>query len=210
VVQQNLDLKPETIKTYELVWERRLNRQLFAVASLYHYKMHDLIDQVEDSLTGQSVFENVSRAITTGASGELSLDLSGDRDLSLSYSYQYAKDPDRKVHLTNSPEHLIQVRASTPLVERFRLSATGRWESSRTTVDDTRTNPFFLASANLLFRPAGTRPSNSTSFWRRTQMALMVDNLFNNGYELPAGTEQMQAALPQYGRRITLKLSVEW
>jgi iron complex outermembrane receptor protein len=207
-VQQNPDLKPEKMRTYEAVWEKRVSRRVFVSASLYHYRIRDLIDQVEDTVTEVSEFANVSRTITTGAAADLSLELPGDRDVYFSYSYQDARDPGRQVHLTNSPFHLAQARVSTPIARYFRLSATGRYESARTTVKDTRTPPFFLASASLSFRPVNPLHPSAASFWQKSQLTLTVDNLFNNGYELPGGTEHTQAALPQYGRWVTLKLSV--
>ena len=206
-VQLNPDLDPETMRTYELVWEGRISSRLYASSSLYHYRIRNLIDQVEDTLTGISEFQNVSRTVATGVSADLSVDLPGGRDACLSYSCQDADDPNDDVDLTNSPYHTVQFRASTPLAHYFRFSATGRYESARKTVHGTKTDPFFLASATLSFRPVCTHHLSSFGPLNHTLITLTVDNLFNNGYELPGGTEHYQLALPQYGRTIALKLS---
>ena len=207
-VQQNPDLESENLRMYEAVWESRISRRLYASASIFHYRMHNLIDQVEDTLSGISMFENVTRTYASGVGVDLNVELPHGWDAYISYGYQDAYDPELDIHLTNSPRHIFNGSASAPLARFFRLSAIGRWESEPTTVHAPKTDPFFLASATLSFQPSRRQSTEAAPVWQNLRLTLSINNLFDTEYELPAGTEHTQTALPQYGRQVSMKLSL--
>lgn len=71
----NPDLKPEKIRTTEVVWEQRLGSGLFGIVSLYHYDMKNLIDQTIAPSDSLVQFQNISQVKANGLELELNAHL---------------------------------------------------------------------------------------------------------------------------------------
>ncbi len=192
----NPNLKPERIETAEAVWEQRLGPSLFGTVSLYQSRFRDLIEQTTDPTTSLLQFQNMESATARGVELELKARLAGGLDAYGSYCFQRAKNSRSGATLTNSPEHIAKLGVSHPLRWGLFASVDLLYETSRLTVQDTRTDPYFLANATLTFEPKGSP----------LRLQFQVHNLFNTSYALPGGYEHIQAAIPQDGRNFAARV----
>lgn len=195
-IKPNLNLKSEEIRTLELSWEQGLKKNLFGFASVYSYRMKNLIDWVLDPIDEHTQAQNIGRIRAWGIELGLQAQLGGEARGHLSYSWQDAKNQDSGSRLTNSPVHLLKGGLILPVLKYFYASALFQYESARLTVYGTRTEPFFLTHLTL----------TSLRLADHFSLSLQVRNLFDTHYSHPGGPEHIQPALRQNGREVSLRL----
>lgn len=197
--KSNPNLQPEKIKTFEVIWEQRLTRDLLGSASVYSYRMRNLIDQCVDPSDDLIYFKNTGRVNASG----LELELNARTKMGLSgyvnYVYQNARDADTEEKLTNSPSHIFKLGLSNPVFWGFRLTTQAVYETHRITVYGTKTDPFLLANLNLSTEP----------LLDHVKLSLLIKNLLDVEYKTPGGYEHLQDAIPQDGRNIVVKVSYD-
>lgn len=193
--QANPNLEPETIQTVEAIWERRLSSIWHASAGGYVFEIEDLIDQVEDA-DGFIRFHNVSGASGRGVDLEIKGRWSSGWTASAGASLQRTVEKASDARLTNSPSEQVKLALSAPLGSAFRLSGSLLYETSRRTVQDTRTDAYWLANTNLSYRPAR---------WP-VDVELQVRNLLDESYAYPGGLEHRQDSIAQDGRTYAIRL----
>ncbi len=207
----NPDLKPERVETIEAVWEQRLSPGLFGSVSLYRSRVHDLIDQQvvppppSDGVVlftlidgGVYQFRNAGTACAQGVEVEVQARRPSGLLAYASGAYQDATDEATGERLTNSPEWQVKLGASYPFARDWVLSANLLAESSRRTVQDTRTAQALVADAVLAWAPEHLP----------LRLELQVRNLFDETYSHPAGFEHVQDRIVQDGRSWALR--AEW
>src|SRR5207249_3545178 len=107
-VQGESDLGPETITTYELVYEQGFGEHLRASISGFYNQMDDLI-----RLNPVYLFTNLDRATAKGTELELEgrwYDLVGR----ISYTFQSTEDRMTGQVLSDSPHHLFKLNLNVP------------------------------------------------------------------------------------------------
>lgn len=197
-------LRPERLTMSEFIWMQRVNRAVLLTASVFHYRVKDLIDVVVDGAT----YENREKVRAEGA--ELTLDVrpSVATRAYLNYTYQHAVSVNGS-HLTNSPRHMVKGGFGAELSRLVTGGLEARYEASRLTVQGTETDPFAVANLNISLHPFG-KPAGSGSLMSRVEFGFRIENLFNSRYAYPAGTEHLQDAIQQDGRtfvaRVTARL----
>ncbi len=195
--KSNPDLKPERIRTYELIIERRIDENFFGVLSLYNYKMEDLIDPVLDPEDSLWQFQNAGCVEAKGAELEFHSWLKNGLRGFLSLSIQKAVDAHTDSTLSNSPSFMAKAGVVFPVL-RFLFVATDLiYETERITVYRTRTKPYLLVNLNISTR----------RLWNHLEASLRVENLFDVKYEHPGGYEHRQDAIEQDGRNFRFKIS---
>jgi outer membrane receptor protein involved in Fe transport len=202
--QRNPSLRPERIRTLELEAQRRVSNPLLVAASLYSFRMFDLIDQVAFDSEGTLRFENVAAVEARGV--EVQVDAVPDGPITgrLLYAVQRAEDRGTGSRMSNSPEHIAQAIATATSVGGLRAAVTTRYESGRGTLVGTSTEPFTRTDLTLAYAPMLDR-----RWWRSGgEIALRATNLFGERYAAPAGFEHAQAAIAQPGRQLSLR--VDW
>lgn len=192
----NLNLAPEKIRTVELVWQHKLNRNLFGFVSLFNYRMTDLIDLWIDPEDELFQYINLNKVNANGIETGLNFRLDEGLMGTLSYSFQNAKDFDSKQKLSNSPNHMLKAKLSVPVLNYFRFSAQFFYETSRFTVYETQTESHILTHVNLTTIP----------LFNHFKLSFLVRNLFNTTYAYPAGLEHWQEAIIQDGRNFILRM----
>ena len=111
--------------------ERRLAKGLEVVATLYHYRLRDLIQGIADA-DGTTLFQNISSTHATGAEFEL-----GGRPLDWlhfagSWSVQRAADADEGFTAVNSPRNMAKFRAAVPVfTDKLHFTGAFRYLSAR-------------------------------------------------------------------------------
>ncbi|NJD06624.1 MAG: TonB-dependent receptor, partial [Methylococcaceae bacterium] len=117
----NSNLKPETIETFEFVWEQAIGEHLRLHLSPFYYRLKDIISlnayTVRDPVTGtdSSYKQYTNNPGTMGAAG-VEAQLIGHWEQvegRLSYSFQDARSGGKG--LPNSPNHMVKFNLSAPI-----------------------------------------------------------------------------------------------
>jgi len=192
----NPQLKPEEIKTYELVFEQYLGEHVRMTATAFYYRINDLISQQpEDDLL---IFRNVENIQATG--GELEVEGKWNNGLSgrISYSYQEAKDKQTENGLTNSPKHLVKLNLIVPLLkDRIFAGTELQYMSKRKTVTGSNVSDFIITNVTLF----------SEKLIKGLDASVSIYNLFDKKYRDPSGGEIVPSFVEQDGRSARLKLT---
>ncbi len=202
---RNQDIDPETITTYELVYEQGIGNHLRSSVAGFYNQIDDLIRF--NSAAGSQRFENLSGATAKGV--ELALDglWSGGVRSRLSYAFQETEDTETDKVLTDSPRHLVKLNLNVPLLkDKIFAGVEFQYMSKRTTTHLT---------------PAGTQESggdadgfgivNLTLFSRELlkglEFSASVYNLLDREYDDPSTPFHRQDVIEQDGRTFRLKLT---
>jgi outer membrane receptor for ferrienterochelin and colicins len=193
----NPDLDPETIRTYELVWEQELSQTHRLSLSGYRYEISDLISLTTDSGSGELSYQNVNEVSALGT--ELSLDSTYASGLRarISYALQRTEDNESGDELSNSPRHLAKLNLAVPLyADKVYAGLELQYMSSVITHTGTREDGFLVANATLFTQEIFKGVSASVSLY----------NVFNTGYGY-TGADHVQNSIRQDGRTVLLKLN---
>jgi outer membrane receptor for ferrienterochelin and colicins len=200
----NPNLKPEEIKTYELVWEQGLPANLrFSVAG-YFYEIENLTSQNVDPGDGLLVFENSEKVNARGV--ELSLEGRYESGLvaRLSCAFQRTEDELTQTELSNSPRQMAKLNVIAPLVaDKLFAGIDLQYYSAVDTVSLTRSDDIFNVNATLTSRPIG----------KNLEISASVHNLFDSTDGFSASSEHVNSigsqldTLPRQGRTFILKLT---
>jgi outer membrane receptor for ferrienterochelin and colicin len=196
-IKPNPSLRPETIRTIELVWEQALWRRFSLVGSVYRYKIDDLITQITDPSDSLLQFRNVETVIANGLEAEVSGRTARGVWVSLSATQQRARDDVTDRRLTNSPERTALAGIAFPILKgRSDLGFQARYLSPRVTIDGDMTHSVYVG--DLTF--------TSGTLWPWIDLSVGVRNLFDQQYGDPGGNEHLQDQILQDGRSYFLTL----
>jgi iron complex outermembrane receptor protein len=188
----NPNLQPETIQSWELSWERRWGLALRTLASLYHYRVEDLITQM-DIVGGLFQYQNAASMTANGLELEAEYAWSSGVRLKGSYAWQNVEAANGNTP-TNSPEHLAKLNLAAPLPYGLQAGAELLAMSKRNTMSGE-------VDANAVFNLTLSGGSRDGLSW-----SLSAYNLFDSEYNDPASAEFVQDAIPQQGRALRFKL----
>jgi outer membrane receptor for ferrienterochelin and colicins len=199
-VLPNPKLSSETIRTFELVWEQTLNKNLSFSISAYHNKLDHLIG-IQTTSDGSLYFANVGGARSVGLELELNGRASHGLEAGISYSLQRTRDAFNHQALSNSPQNLVKLNLAAPLWQKKVFASLDAWYTGRR----------ITRAANHV---AGTPVFNLTllgrQLGRHTSLSAGVYNLFDRKYFDPGSAEHVQDAIRQDGRSFRLKLTWHW
>ncbi len=192
----NPDIDPETIRTYEVVWEQELSRVHRLSVSAYRYDISDLItlERMQDDTLS---YNNVDDASALGL--ELTLDTTYSSGLHsrASYALQRAVDGETDSDLSNSPRHLAKLNLGVPVYdEKLHAGIELQYMSSVKTHLGQREQGFLVANATLLSREV----------FKDTTASLSLYNVFNTSYAY-TGADHVQTSIRQDGRTVFFKLT---
>lgn len=198
----NHDLEPETIHSYEAVWEQQLSRPLRLSTALFYNRIEDQIVQVDetaDPAVGGVIFRNLGEAEVLGVETELEALWASRLRGRVSYTYADAHEIATGVRLSNSPEHVAKLNLAVPVFQEkltagLELQAMSR-RLSATTSDST---PGFLVANLTLF---------SRELVRGLELSASVYNLFDKRYYDPVAPDFDQQFILQDGRAFRVKLT---
>ncbi len=195
----NSNLKPEKIRSRELVIEHALSNSQRIVASVYQNDVRNLISQSYDSVADRFFFDNISGVRVRGIEAEWIGRLNGGIMARLSANFQHAEDTASRQTIPNSPARLFKAHLSAPLWrDQLRAGLEIQGMSRRKTDFNTETPGF--AITNLTLR--------APNFAQNTDISASIYNLFDHQFADPAGTEQApNDRIAQNGRNFQLKLN---
>jgi outer membrane receptor for ferrienterochelin and colicins len=197
-------LVPETIKTYELVYEQGIGRHVRSSISGFYNQIDDLI-QYNFAAAPQG-FQNLSGAKAEGVECSLEAYWPTGLRARASYSFQQTENESTGEVLTDSPEHLAKLNLSVPVVrDRLFAGVEFQYVSRRTSSISTPTGPEPGADV------AGHEVVNLTLFSQKLlkglELSASVYNLFDKRFSDPSTPFHEQAMIEQDGRTFRLKLT---
>ena len=192
-------LRPESIDTHELVWERYTNDWLRTAVSTYVYQADNLITLVPDpSAPSGTTYVNEGRVHAKGLELEAQMRLRGGLQALTSYAFQRAEDVDTGQPLVNSPQQMAKARLSVPGPSKGSVFAVEVLSlGSRLTVGGNTLKPATTASIT------GIVPIRSAF-----EIVGTIRNLFDVEYADPASNSHQQDSIPQNGR--TFRIGLRW
>jgi outer membrane receptor for ferrienterochelin and colicins len=193
------DLRPESIDTHELVWERYVNDRLRTSVSAYWYKADRLISLVPDDSAFLGIaFVNQGAVQAKGLELEAQMRLAGQLRAVVSYALQNAVEDETRAELPNSPRHLAKARISLPgpTAQSF-ISVEGQFLSSRRTVAGPNVDAAATVNVTMV-QPLG----------RSWELTGTLRNIFDTEYSDPVSSQHVQHAIAQNGR--TARIGLRW
>jgi outer membrane receptor for ferrienterochelin and colicins len=212
IYKANPDLTPEEIKTLEAAVEHSFSKNLRGIASVYQYRMSDLIVlNAETDTSGNEIliFRNLSNVKASGLDLELQAKWA-QLEGRVSYSHQKAEDEDSGETLPNMPKHMLKLNAIAPLYQdKLYAGLEVQYLSGRNNVqnsDATRARSvpgYTIANATLTQR----------NWIKGLEISLSAYNLLDKKYREPVSVDEDDAIVegnPQEGRSLRLKLTYKF
>jgi iron complex outermembrane receptor protein len=199
---RNHALQPETIRSYEWVWEQQLAKPLRLTTAFFYNQIQDQItqlDETEDPAVGGYIFRNLGEAEVKGSETELEGQWAGGLRGRLSYCFAEATDRETGQRLSNSPRHVGKLNLSVPLYRDkvfagLELQALSR----RRSADGEASTPGFVVANVTLF---------SRELVKGLEASASLYNLFDKRYADPVGPDFTQRFVEQDGRAFRVKLA---
>jgi len=199
--EANPSLRPETVKTMEVVWEQYFANHFQVSVSGYYYPISSLINEQIDPLTGNAVFVNSGSLDLRGLEFAISRTLPGGVEGAVSYSLQDAVNTSTRLPLTNSPKHLVQASLSVPLIkQKLFASMDLQYLSKRLTLGGQYTGAYVLPNFTLFSRDV----------LKRWEISASLYNAFNEKYSDPAGNGLVEDTILQDGRTFRFKVGYKF
>ena len=192
------NLRPETIKTTEVVFERYFWQRASLSASGFYNQIDHLISQATDPTNGFLHFVNLDGVRGKGLEFQFSAKRPSGWEGRLSYTLQESHNPLDGKPLSDSPRHLAKVNLIAPLLPRkLFASFEGQGISRRLTVVDSKVGGSFVANVTLY----------SKDLLGKLRVSASLYNLFNKHYADPVGQEIQAGSVVQDGRTFRVKLT---
>jgi outer membrane receptor for ferrienterochelin and colicins len=195
--EANPSLRPETVKTMEVVWEQYFANHFRMTASAFYYPIHGLIGEQVDPANGNAFFTNSGSLDLRGMDFELSRKLPGELEGSVSYSFQDVTNTTTRMPLTNSPKHLVQASLSVPVIkQKLFASMDLQYVSAIGTLTGHSTGSYVVPNFTLFSR----------NVFRGWEVSASLYNAFNEKYADPAGNGLEEDVILQDGRNFRIKI----
>jgi iron complex outermembrane receptor protein len=193
-------LTPETISTYEIVYEKQLATDLRVTVSGYDYRVDGLISQATTA-DGGLFFRNLDGAAARGIEIEVDRQFASGISLRASFARQNAEDTITGAELTSSPQNITKVDLTLPLRGDSLLAALQlQHQSEALTLAGDRTGDFLIANLTLLKRTSR----------KGLELSATIQNLFDERYAYPGAADHRQDSIAQDGRTFLGKLTYKF
>lgn len=183
--------------------QRRITQALLLGISLYNYTVRNLIEQVEIPGQGGLHYANISAAAATGLEVQADFVPAGPIAAHASFGVQNAHSEPADARLTNSPRYTGTMAVTARNGSGLQSAISVRTESGRLTLQGTETPAFVRTDVNIGYSPS---MQHAPAWLRGAAVSMRVTNLFDREYFAPGGIEHVQPAIPQDGRKVTLRL----
>ena len=193
--QINPGVRPETLRSGEVVLEQYLGEHVRALANAYWYRMNDMIAFTQ--IGGLYTYDNLNAVDARGVGVELEAKWASGLRGRVSYLLQKAtvsQASAAEADLPNSPHHLAKLTMIVPVWRQMVFAALeARYLSQRQTVQSlggtaSPMDGYFLADLAITVKPT-----------KRLTLTAIARNLTNQKYLDPASDEHVQNGIPQDG-----------
>jgi iron complex outermembrane receptor protein len=195
--EANPVLRPEKIKSTEIIWEQDLSSNFRATATGFDERITDLIDQQTDPTSGFLVFDNSGKVRSMGIGLELAAKTHRGIEGRVSYTVQKTEDSATHLSLTNSPPQLVKAGLLLPIWNRrFSAGLEAQYTDARKTWAGTKTGAYAVANMTI----------SSKEFGGGFFLSGSVYNVFNRKYSDPVGQEIAEPSVQQNGRDFRIQI----
>jgi outer membrane receptor for ferrienterochelin and colicins len=193
------ELRPETIRSSELVWEESLSTRVRSSLSLFTYDVSDILQLRTFEPIGFEepyAFANEGHVRARGIESEVELRLTARVSARASHAFVRTRHRATNEIVSNSPQHLTKMALQLPLAP-LTLGLEGHYVGARTTTSGERLPGFFLQNVIV------TAPAHP-----RVEISVGVYNAFDVSYADPGAEEHRQPSIPQDGRTVQARLRI--
>ena len=191
------NLGPESIKTPEVVIEHYFAPHIRLGVSAFFNEISHLIIQEKES-DGGLFSDNQGDVQNKGLEFELAGKWPSGWEGRLAYTAQDSRNENANDPVNNYPKHLPKINLIAPLIgKRVFASFEGQYLSERRTFLNTDIGGYFVSNATL-FAP---------NIIRGLDLSLSAYNLLDRRYADPGSPGLTEAAIPQDGRTLQVKLT---
>jgi outer membrane receptor for ferrienterochelin and colicins len=199
--EANPSLRPETVKTTEVVWEQYFANHFQTTVSAFYYPIRSLISEQVDPANGNAFFANAGSLDLRGFDVALSKILPGGLDSTVSYSFQDARNPGTGVAVTNSPRHLFQASLSVPILKQKVFAGMDlQFVSKRATLAGEYTGAYVVPNFTLFTRKV----------LKGLEVSASLYNGINEKYADPVGDGLAENTIVQDGRTFRIKVGYKF
>jgi outer membrane receptor for ferrienterochelin and colicins len=199
--EANPSLRPETVKTMELVWEQYFANHFQMTVSGFYYPIRSLISEQVDPANGNAVFINAQSLNLRGLDFGLSRSLQDGVEGTVNYTFQDAIDPSTGMRVTNSPKHLFQTSLSVPVIrQKVFTSMDLQYLSNRETLAGQYSGAYTVTNFTLFSR-------NVFKGW---EVSAGLYNAFNKKFADPGGNGLAEDVIFQDGRTFRVKIGYRY
>lgn len=175
----NPNLKPETLKSYEIAFNYRPTFDVNIDLNLFYYEWDDIIQFVPDASGTARTAQNTGKQNAHGLELELHWDITDHFSVLTNYSWQDSEDENNNADAANAPEQQFYIRGMATLPHDFDLSVQLNSVMDRNRADnDTRPDidDYTIVDLTLRKRVLGDQ----------LELALLAKNIFNEGAREPS------------------------
>ena len=178
IYETNPNLRPETIRSYELDWEQGIGQHLRSTVAVYYNQIRDLITLQVDPNNGLYTYENTDSVDSYGIETELEGHWAHGWQGRVSYALQQTKNNLTDQTLPNSPTHLAKFNLLMPIVgEKLSAGLEVQAMSARLTERGTSVDGFGIVNVTLLSRDTDQNLEISASVYN-----LLDTNILRPGF----------------------------
>ena len=199
----SVDLKPERIKTYELVLEQRLIKTIFVSVSLFHNEIENLITMIKD-VDNQSIFQNIKEIKANGIEGRIMYKPNPSLSAFANFTYTDCGKPDNKLFISY-PSQKITFGANYAIIEDLFIGTNVLYENGRVTYKNSKTPDYFIVDLNAVY----TIDCSKTNILKNLRLHLNLDNIFDVRYYHSVSEENSMDRILQSGRNYTFSISFD-
>ncbi len=200
----NIEPQPESIDSYEVVYEQGIGKHLRTSISGYYDQMHNLINVQSEAFTNINVDTMGTELALEGKWGN-----DGNIITRASYTLQHSEDLTDGGGLSDSPMHMLKFNASAPL-PALRNKVFAGLEVEYTSRSQTIQYVVHQGEENGGYVP-GYTVVNFTLFSqnlvKNLDISASIYNLLDKTYYEPASQVHIQNAIQQDGRTFQVKLT---
>lgn len=195
----NLNIKPETIDTYELIWEQYIGKGFQTTLSGFYYEIKNLITQETDIADTMLVYNNCGFVVESiGLEAGFEGKFKNGIESRLTYTYQKTTAQPIGMALTNSPKNMAKLNLIFPLFgEKIFLGVEEQYVDTRKTISGNSVSDYTITNLTVF----------SKNLVDNMELSASVYNLFNNNYSDPGSAEHTQDAIEQDGMKFRIKLT---
>lgn len=196
----NPNLKPEKIRSYELIWEQALGSNYRTTVAGFYNNITRMIQQETDPVDGKLVFDNLADVTQKGVEVEVEGKWKSGVQGKASYTFQDARNDLTGQLLADSPQHMAKLNLIVPLYRETLFSGL---------------EVQYLGPRKTLVLPenhaGGYVISNLTLFSKNLlpglELSGSIYNLFDARYGDPGSGENKENVIMQDGRIFRAKLT---
>jgi iron complex outermembrane receptor protein len=175
----NPNLKPETLKSYEVVFDYTVNYELDFIFNSFYYEWKDIIQFVADGSGATATAQNAGRQDGYGVELESKWKITEKFTLLANFSWQKSRNKQTKTDSAGAPEKQFYVQGDWMPVSDLNFNIQANWVmdrnrefvDSRSEIDDFVQFDMTLRKKNI---------------WQHVEAALIVKNIFNENVREPS------------------------